>query len=101
MTIAYINENQERLYDSYMLRERFGVSKSYLQKLMEQYEFKSNDYLIHQNKFLYTEESIVRFLEAMVMKKHLNHTKQISENKIQLIRERLKNLMRNNEPGED
>ena len=101
MNIAYINENQDRLYDSHMLRERLRVSKSKLQKLLEQFDFIRGDYVIHQNKFLYTEDSIVRFLEFMVLKKNLNQRKQINQQTILVIRERLKNLMRNNEPDED
>lgn len=101
MSIAYINENQDRFYDSHMLRERLRVSKSKLQKLLEQFDFVGGDYVIHQNKFLYTEDSIVRFLEFMVVKKNLNQRKQINQQSLQVIRERLKNLIRNNEPNED
>jgi len=101
MNIAYINENQDRLYDSYMLCEKFRVSKSKLQKLMEQYTFSHNDYVMHQNRFLFREDSIVRFLEFIVVKKNLNQRKQLSQSTLQLVRERLKNLVRNNELNED
>ena len=46
MNIAYINENQERLYDNYMLRETLRVSKPKLQKLLGQYKFSPGDYVI-------------------------------------------------------
>ena len=101
MNIAYINEKEDRLYDSYMLTERLRVSKSKLQKLMDQYTFSRNDYVIHQNRFLYTEDSIVRFVEFLVMKKNLNQRKQFSQTALGVVRERIKNLVRNNELDEN
>ena len=101
MNIAYINENQERLYDNYMLRETLRVSKQRLQSLLGQYKFSPGDYVIHQNKFLYREESIVNFLEYMVLRRHLNQRRKINGNTLIVVRERIKNLVRNNERSED
>lgn len=101
MNIAYINENQERLYDNYMLRERLRVSKSKLQALIDQYNFSPKDWVIHQNKFLYTENSVVSFIEHLVLKRHFNQQRKISNDALVMVRERIKNLVRNNEFSED
>ena len=101
MNIAYINEKQERFYDNYMLRETLRVSKPKLQRLLGQYKFSPSDFVIHQNKFLYSEDSIVNFLEYMVLRRHLNHQRKINGNTLLVVRERIKNLVRNNERSED
>ena len=101
MNIAYINENQERLYDNYMLRETLRVSKPKLQRLLGQYKFSPSDYVIHQNKFLYTEDSIVSFIEYIVFRTHLNQQRKINCNTQLVVRERIKKLVRNNELSKD
>ena len=101
MKIAYINENQERLYDNYMLRERLRVNKSRLQKLLAQYNFTTNDYVTLQNKVLYTEESIVNFIEHLVIKKYLSEQKRLCNDLSRQMKERIKKLKSMNEPIEN
>ena len=101
MKIAYINENQERLYDNYMLRERLRVNKSRLQKLLAQYNFTTNDYVTLQNKVLYTEESIVNFIEHLVIKKDLSEQRRLCNDLSRQMKERIKKLKSMNEPIEN
>ena len=101
MKIAYINENQERLYDNYMLRERLRVNKSRLQKLLAQYNFTTNDSVTLQNKVLYTEESIVNFIEHLVIKKDLSEQRRLCNDLSRQMKERIKKLKSMNEPIEN
>ena len=66
--ISFIDErNNQRLYDSYMLRERLKMTKPTLQRELNRYNFTTDDYIVYQNKFLFKEDSIVKFIESIVL----------------------------------
>ena len=66
--ISFIDErNNQRLYDCYMLRERLKMTKPTLQRELNRYNFTTDDYIVYQNKFLFKEDSIVKFIESIVL----------------------------------
>lgn len=97
----YINfideENNERLYDSYMLRERLRMSKSQLQKELNKYDFTNGDYILYKNQFLFKENAIVNFIESLVMKKYLLNKRRITSESLNQIRDSIKKFIRGNE----
>lgn len=87
-------ENNERLYDSYTLRERLKMSKPRLQRELSKYNFTSEDYVLYKNQFLFKENAVVNFIESIVMKKHLTDRRKINNEGLNQIREAIKEYMR-------
>ena len=100
--ISYIDEkNNERLYDSFMLRTRLRMNKSRLQKELNQYNFTSDDYIVFKNQYLFKESSVVRFIENIVMKKYLTNRRKITNERLNGIRQSIKDFIRNDELHKD
>jgi len=66
--VKYIISN-ENYYDCSMIQERLNINRSVLQNLMNQYHFNSNDYVVYKNRFLYSESSLVNFIEHILKRK--------------------------------
>jgi len=66
--IKYINQNtKEILYDTNMLRETLGMSKSQLIREMKKYNFSESEYVHYKNQFLFKENSVIEFITFLVM----------------------------------
>jgi hypothetical protein len=100
--ISFIDErSNERLYDSYMLRERLRMTKSKLQKELSKYNFTSEDYVIYKNQFLFKESSVVRFIESVVLKRYLLNKRKFTDDRLKQIRQSIKDYIRTNELREN
>ena len=62
----YYLVNDIKYLDNYMIRQRFQLSKSVLQGLMNRYEFKSDEVVKVQNKKLYSIDTLVEFANKLV-----------------------------------
>lgn len=65
-------KTQQRYYDTTMLQAILRVSKSKLKREMLLFGFENDDYLIYNNRFLITEQSVVRFIDYMAERWLLN-----------------------------
>jgi hypothetical protein len=93
--ISFIDErNKERLYDSYMLRERLRMTKTTLQRELNRYNFTTDDYIIYKNQFLFYENSVVKFIESIVLRKYLLDKRKITNESLNHIRQSIKEFMR-------
>ena len=100
--INFIDEtNNERLYDSYMIRTRLKMSKSQLQKALNKHDFKIDDYILYKNQFLFKESAILDFIENMIMKRYLTKSRKMTIENLNHIRQSIKEFMRKNELHED
>jgi|GEM_PF-3198181 len=66
--VKYIISN-ENYYDCSMIQERLNINRSVLQNLINQYHFNSNDFVVYKNRFLYSESSLVNFIEHILKRK--------------------------------
>ena len=66
MNEMYYLVNDIKYLDNYMIRQRFQLSKSVLQGLMNRYEFKSDEVVKVQNKKLYSIDTLVEFANKLV-----------------------------------
>jgi hypothetical protein len=100
--INFIDEtNNERLYDSYMIRTRLKMSKSQLQKALNKHDFKIDDYILYKNQFLFKESAILDFIENLIMKRYLTKSRKMTIENLNHIRQSIKEFMRKNELHED
>ena len=67
--IVKYNISNENYYDCSMIQERLNINRSVLQNLMNQYDFNSNDYVVYKNRFLYSESSLINFIEHILKRK--------------------------------
>jgi hypothetical protein len=96
--MTYLDEkNNERLYDTYMLRDRLRMTKSKLQKELSKYNFTSEDYVIYKNQFLFRESSVVKFIESVVLKRYLLNKRKFTDDRLKQIRQSIQDYMRTNE----
>lgn len=101
-SISFIDEkSNERLYDSYMLRERLRMSKSKLQKELNKYDFTHDDYIMYKNQFLFKENSIINFIESIVLRRYLINKRKITNESLNHIRQSIKEFIRRNELSKD
>ncbi len=100
--ISFIDEkSNERLYDSYMLRERLKMTKSKLQKELSKYQFTNEDYVIYKNQFLFKESSVVKFIESVVLKRYLLNKRKFTDDRLRQIRQSIQDYIRKNELREN
>lgn len=65
-SIRYTTLNNEILFDTNMIKECLGFSKSKLQKEMSKYRFPENEIIVYKNQFLFKEGTVIEFINFLV-----------------------------------
>ena len=65
--LCYTSDGQDRYFDSTMLRQKFKMSKSRLQKEMQDFVLTPTDYIHYKNQLLYTEDCILRLIIFIIL----------------------------------
>ena len=64
--LRYVTNDNEILFDTNMIKESLGFSKSRLQKEMSKYRFPENEIVIYKNQFLFREGTVIEFINFLV-----------------------------------
>lgn len=87
--MRFINpKTNEILYDTNMMRELLGVSKSQLKRGMVKYNFSEDEFIKYKNQFLFKENSVINFIEFLLNNKFVKDIEEIKleVNKIKRLR---------------
>jgi len=73
--ITYTNNLNERYYDANMIKDILGVNLSFLKRQIKTYNFPPESYIKHTNKHLFKEESLIDFIDYLVIKEVIRNQK--------------------------